>query len=193
MTHYIFDCDDVLLNWQQGFIDFMFAHGVELDPAGPQEWNLAKWIECSDEAARSWVVRFNSSAAFGVLEANPHAANVVNWLHATDNTISVLTASGDNATLRQRRADNLMHLFNINSITFLPLGSSKMRFLFDFCRNRDVNTLVFVEDNFEHARVGATLGIRSYCLRRSHNRADERNNPDTGVIWIDSLLDLSIN
>ena len=38
--------------------------------------------------------------------------------------------------------------------------------------------------------AGAVNGITSYCLRRSHNRTEEANNPDTAVIWIDNLTEI---
>ena len=95
MTHFILDCDDVLLDWQTGFTTYLADRGIDLDPAGPQVWNLAEWIGCSDEAARSWVARFNGSASFGKLAAMAGARDVVWALRAAGHTTSVLTACGD--------------------------------------------------------------------------------------------------
>ena len=190
MTHFIFDCDDVLLDWQNAFAGFLADRDIHLDPAGPQSWNLAEWIGCSDEAARSWVIRFNGSASFGKLAAMPGAANVVWALADAGHTISVLTCCGNNASVGQRRVQNLVSEFGsmFRAITVLDLGESKFDSLASAANtHRD---LVFVEDNFTHAQAGAVNGITSYCLRRSHNRRDETNNPDTAVMWIDDLTEI---
>lgn len=47
-----------------------------------------------------------------------------------------------------------------------------------------------IEDNFQHAQAGVLSGIKSYCLRRSHNRRCEIENPTSDVIWIDDLREI---
>ena len=190
MTHFIFDCDDVLLDWQNAFAGFLADRDIHLDPAGPQSGNLAEWIGCSDEAARSWVVRFNGSASFGKLAAMPGARNVVQALADAGHTIGALTCCGKAAITAQRRVHNLVGEFGnlFRAITVLDLGESKFDSLARAAKTHA--DLVFVEDNFAHAQSGAVNGITSYCLRRSHNRTEEANNPDTAVIWIDNLTEI---
>lgn len=38
-----------------------------------------------------------------------------------------------------------------------------------------------------HGTASGVLGIESYCLRRSHNRAEEAADGGSGVIWIDDI------
>lgn len=209
MTHFIFDCDDVLLDWQTGFADFIKdMTTLTLDPAGPQSWCLADWIGngCTIKEAAQWVREFNASQAFGNLKARPHARDVVWSLRDAGHTISVLTACGDSRAVKLARYWNLMEAFATDDlerspfshvtdrwgsgITTLPLGASKFDHLFKLPKGPDY---VFVDDSFRHAQSGVVNGIRTYCLRCSHNRRDEIENPASGVIWIDSLLDLPIN
>ena len=192
MTHYIFDCDDVLLDWQTGFTTYLADRGIDLDPAGPQSWDLSKWIGCSDEAARSWVARFNGSASFGKLAAMPGARDVVWALRDAGHTVSVLTACGDAVGIPRMRVQNLVTAFGsdtFRSITILDLGGSKFDALVRAATCYGEN-IVFIEDNFQHAQAGVLSGIKSYCLRRSHNRRCEIENPTSDVIWIDDLREI---
>ena len=208
MTHFIFDVDDVLLDWQTGFSHWLAECDLHVNPAGPQSWDLAEWIGCTSNQAKRLVADFNASAAFGNLKALPHARDVVWALRDAGHTISVLTACGDGRNTQVKRLLNLLEHFGGNlmlditsdghdrlkgfaSVTFLPLGASKFDHLYSASRSNAV--LIFIEDNFKHAQSGVVNGIKSYCLRRSHNRRCEAENPDSGVIWIDSLLDLPIN
>lgn len=200
MTHFIFDVDDVLLDWQAGFAEFIKDMTyLTLDPAGPQSWCLADWIGngCTEKEALSWVREFNASQAFGDLRAMPDAREVVWALRDAGHTISVLTACGDHTAVRRMREDNLWNWFSyppsvgsdyespFERIDSLPLGASKFEYL--FMQSRTQRNAVFIEDNFKHAQSGVATGIRTYCLRRNHNRRDEAENPDTSVIWIDDL------
>lgn len=199
MTHYIFDCDDVLLDWETGFLNWLDPDGTKIDRAGPKSWCLAEWLHCSQQEAAMWVREFNASPAFGQLKARPGARELVWDLRNAGHTISVLTACGGQRDVQRARVKNLWDWFAyppsaasdfvspFEQITMLPLGASKFQFLYEFTRNRDPRTVVFVEDNFEHALSGAANGITSYCLRRSHNREQEAQHTDTQVIWIDDL------
>ena len=201
MTHFIFDCDDVLLDWEGGFINWLDPDGTKIDRAGPKSWCLAEWLHCSQMEAAMWVREFNASERFGKLKARPGARELVWDLRDASHTISVLTACGENRDVRRARINNLIEALKgprdnpydgtgfdaIDQIDFLPLGASKFTYLYEFTRDRDPGDVVFVEDNFEHAKSGVANGIRSYCLRQSHNRQQEAENPATQVIWIDDL------
>lgn len=200
MTHFIFDCDDVLLDWEGSFARFLGDRGILLDPAGPQEWDLSHWIGCSQEVARIWVRRHNQSLYFARMQATPGAHDLLWQLHGARHRISVLTACGDDEKTQRARWGCLDREFNVFAgsdfhspftsadVHFLPLGASKFDFLHALPVRREI---VFIEDNFEHARSGALCGIQSYCLRRSHNRHQEVANPDSGVIWIDNLDEIA--
>lgn len=206
MTHFIFDCDDVLLDWQTGFSDWLGKyHIAPPDPAGPQTWGLSEWLNCSQEQARRYVREFNASPAFGQLKACDHARDVVWGLQDEGHRASVLTACGTDRAVTLARYWNLMEAFDTDAlehdpfdsplnrwcsgISFLPLGASKFDYLCRVRRSRP--DLVFIEDNFAHAQSGVACGIKSYCLRRSHNRAEEAANPDSAVIWIDDLREVA--
>jgi len=196
MTHFILDCDDVLLDWQGGFIEHCRQHGITLDPHGPQSWDLSQWMGKSSDVCRRWVEHFNESETFKNLQPRPGAREFVSRLRRAGHTCSVLTACGTATYIRSIRYQHLMTCFDQNNpndlcslpftdIHFLPLGASKFEHLYK--ASQMSGDLVFVEDNFTHARSGVTNGIKSYCLRRSHNRRCEAENPTSEVIWVDDL------
>lgn len=123
----------------------------------------------------------------------PNAVQLVRSLRAAGHTMSVLTSCGNSAGMSQARMRNLDAVFGADAfqtVNILKLGASKFEYLNFATRNRNPAKLVFVEDNFEHARSGIVNGITSYCMRRSHNRKDEAENPDSAVLWIDDFRPL---
>lgn len=193
--HFIFDCDDVLLDWEAGFLKHMTDRGYSPTPTGPTDWNLASWIGCNDKEARSFVRDFNGSRAFGELTACDGAVDLLWALKDGGHSIEVLTCCGTQRSVRYERAMNLMYRFGrpndgdvlepYDEITVLDLGESKFETLYKISQKR--GDVVFVEDNFSHAQSGAMCGFTSYCLRRSHNRQLESDHVGTAVIWIDDF------
>lgn len=122
----------------------------------------------------------------------PEAYETLWALHDAGHTIEILTACGDACATRQARQANLDRVFQrdgalpYSRVTCLPLGESKFDFLWN-AMGPQRGSLVFVEDNFSHAKTGSVLDIESYCLRRSHNRAEEAADSGSGVIWIDDI------
>jgi len=203
MTHFIFDCDDVLLDWQSGFTNYLHGRGIHPDPAGPSDWDLSIWIGCSPLFARQLVEDFNSTRGFAHLEPMPGMKEALWCLHDAGHDISVLTCCGDSPRRCRDRIGNLYRAFGrfpdkssyymetpwrSEDVVILPLGASKLESL------REAKTWrgdpVFIEDRFVYAREGVSLGIETICLRRGHNRKDEAASAGSGVIWADDLLPL---
>ena len=199
MTHFIFDCDDVLLDWMGGFLNYVRRCGISPDPEGPTEWDMSPWLGTSPQYARRLVLDFNESTAFASLDAVDRAKETVWRLNDAGHTCSVLTACGDHAAVRRARYYNLGAKFNIprmggerlafTQIACLPLGASKFTALYgESKRHKD---LVFVEDNFQHAQSAAVNGIKAYCIRKRHNRHDEATREQGSlVIWIDDISEV---
>lgn len=199
MTHFIFDCDDVLLDWQTGFLNYVRKCGINPDPSGPEEWDMTTWLNTTPQYVRKLVRDFNDSSAFDKLNAMPHAKDVIWALNDAGHTCSVLTACGDHHVVRSARYHNLSVQFNkprmggehfaFTQIAFLPLGSSKFDTLYK--ESKRFSDLVFVEDNFQHAQSAAVNGIKAYCIRKRHNRHDEATREQgSRVIWINDISEV---
>ena len=191
--HIIFDCDDVLLDWMGGFKAFLPSVGFSPDPAGPDNWDMSGWIGTSPSHTRKLVAYFNHKPEFSSLKAIPGAKEKVWDLNAKGHSCHVLSSCGDDNRVTTSRRHNLFMHFNrvrmggedfaFKRITTLPLGGNKLTEL----RKWPAANTVFVEDNFQNALSGALLLMKTYCIRKPHNRADEAADAASGVIWIDDI------
>jgi hypothetical protein len=167
------------------------------DPAGPQTWDMAVWLGTTTEQTRKLVQDFNESDNFAYLNPCDGAFRTVWRLKSAGHTCGVLSACGKHHPVGKNRFYNLAFFFNrygqraFSEINLLPLGSSKFDWLYKFTRKCDPQSIVFVEDNFEHAKSGVANGITSYCLRRGHNRVDEANHVASSTVrWIDHISEV---
>lgn len=198
MTHYIFDCDDVLLDWQGGFLKHLRTCGFNPDPAGRETWDMSQWLGTTPQYVRKLILDFNESPAFSKLELLPNARSTVWRLRDAGHTCGVLTACGDHFSVRTARFENLKEFnrpraggmnFAFSRLDCLPLGASKFDTLYAYTRNR-ADDFVFVEDNFAHAHAGVINGVKSYCIRKRHNRHDEAVHGLSAVQWIDDISEV---
>ncbi|UUV43245.1 phosphatase [Rhodobacter phage RcCWillis] len=178
----IFDCDDVLLDWQDGFRSWMLRnHGLVLDQSGPSSWNMDEWVGAP---ALPFVKQFNSSIAFGDLSAYAGAKRAVSALYASGHNLHVITACSDDPATIRRRELNLDRIFGdvFTSIICVPLGASKADALVN------LPTGVWIEDNVDHALTGHKIGHKAFVLRRNHNFARENATCNlSGLHWVDDF------
>lgn len=178
----IFDCDDVLLNWQRGFTDWMFDfHQIQLDPAGPQSWDMNLWV---GQNALPFVQQFNASPDFGNLQACEGSQQAIARLYAAGHSIHVITACSDHPEAIARREANLDRVFGdvFSSIICIPLGGKKADAL------RSLPLGAWIEDNVDHALTGREIGHRTFIMRMNHNFAREGLLCDVlDLEWIDDF------
>lgn len=191
MTHFIFDCDDVLLNWMDAFKNYLPSVGFFPDKSGPHTWEMAEWLGTTKPYARKLMNYFNHTPAFADLAACEGARETVWRLREEGHTCAVLSACGDDRKVVDARYHNVHMRFDtkfsraFDRISCLPLGASKHQWLAR--EGKRGIPVVLVEDNFQHALSGVTAGIKTYCVRKPHNRLDERGNSGSGVIWINNI------
>lgn len=182
----IFDCDDVLLDWQEGFRRWMGTlQGIHLDPAGPQSWDMDVWV---GQPATPFVERFNASHTFGSLHPCAGAKSAVARFYAAGHDLHVITSCSDDPIVIRRREQNLDCVFCdvFSSITCLPLGGTKYSTLMRFPRGS-----AWIEDNYVHACDGWLIGHDTWMLRRNHNVAQEKDSL-RAIKWVstfDQILD----
>lgn len=181
----VFDCDDVLLNWQEGFCAWMrTVYRRNLDPCGQLSWDLDDWI---GESARPFIEKFNASAIFGSLVPVAGAREAVAKFYAAGHELHVVTACSDDPAIVGRRLSNLDRVFGdvFASITCVPLGFSKAEAL-DAIRSNTSQEVVWIEDNYKNAILGIEQGFHCWMMRRNHNRADEPLG-DPRIRWTDDF------
>lgn len=168
----IFDCDDVLLDWQNGFRDWLWkTKGIHLSKAGPRSWDMDEWV---GQPARPLIEEFNASADFGYLTPCLGARQAVAKFYEKGHRLHVVTACSTDPVIEERRTKNLDALFGdvFTSIVCVPLGFAKTEALeriLKFTSQRPV----WIEDNYKNCLMGVELGFDCWMFRRNHNRADE--------------------
>lgn len=163
----IFDCDDVLLDWQEGFRLWMLAtNGLRLDPAGPQSWDMDEWI---GQPALPFIERFNASTSFGDLRSCMGAKAAVAQLYAAGHELHVVTACSDDPAVIFRRERNLDRVFGdvFASIVCVPLGFSKTEALSQIAESTS-QPIIWIEDNHKNASWLRLRGRR--IIQRSRPR-----------------------
>lgn len=195
MTHFIFDCDDVLLDWITAFTKWLPKVGFNPDPDGPNTWDLSEWLGTNKTYTRRLVQQFSMSKEFASLAPVENARETVLTLKQAGHMCSVLTACGDDAQTAQARFHNLHMCFDqrftkhtFASIKCIPLGASKFDHLRRYSAVKD--SVVFVEDSYKNALDGVAVGLKTYCIRKRHNRQDEAKDNLSGVIWIDDISEV---
>lgn len=182
----VLDCDDVLLDWREGFMRWMKTlRGIELDPNGPRSWNMDKWV---GEPAMPFVVDFNKSMTFANLKPMYDARKAVASLYAAGYKLHVVTSCGASSSLTARwRERNLDACFGdvFSSLTCLDMGQSKQEALKALKLINPLANPVYVEDNIDHANAAADLGYETYMVRRRHNTSFEGQHD--GHCWRDGL------
>lgn len=165
----LLDCDDVLLNWIDGFRIWAECRlGYPLAASGPASWSMGQWLGVDDESAFALIVEFNDSANFGKLEPVDGAVEVLLEL-ANSHPLHVVTACSMGPSVILRRSDNLHKHFGpiFQNVHYVDLGQSKAEVLQTF------EPAVWIEDSYKHALAGLEAGHRSFLRRRSHNQSQE--------------------
>lgn len=182
MTHYVFDRDDVLVNWHQSFVKFLnVKHDIWPDTWGPKTWDLREWI---GPDAPGLVLEHNASHYMRNISPCHKACEAVLYLREQGHTASVATAAGTAPKVRRMVRENLEEHFGPNAfgaIEHVGVGQSKR----DILLRRE--GAVYVEDSYDNALIGVELGMITYCIRRTHNMPHWK---DSRVRWINNLWEL---
>ena len=187
MKQLLVDCDDVLLQWRQGFRHFVAAHhGIETKPEGPKDWCMSEWLGCSPEHAISLVEDFNGSKYFGELISTFGSHTALDYFYASGYNIAVVTSCGCDPASVVRRTRNLTMLFRhlLDDIHCVPLGESKGPVLGQYPEGA-----LWVEDNYQNAVIGLAHGHKPFVIRKSHNAKHELDSID-GITWVDNWVDI---
>lgn len=179
MRTVLLDCDDVMLNWLDGFRIYMSKQlGREICPRGPDSWFMHKWLGIEEDEVVPHIATFNASRHFGDLQPIDGAVRAVEALAETAEIHVITSCSADQLTW-DMRYENLRQHFGptFESLECLDLGQSKQDALAKYEGN-----VVWVEDNLKNAMLGVELGHRTYLRRTSHNSRLEADS-DKRITW----------
>ena len=167
----LLDCDDVLLDFLPGFLAHARTRGLDPDPAGPGQFNMAPWLGLSGEDTLALIREFNDGegTGFDTLDPIPGAVAGVQALRAAGYRLRVVSSFSGCAAAHARRAGNLERAFGADAFEGLdaaPIGSSKVEIL---ARHEPSP---FVDDLLRNAREAHEVGHSAILLRAHHNARD---------------------
>lgn len=185
----VIDCDGVALDFLRGFIPAAEEKlGRTFDKSGPDDFNLSNWLGVTEEEVGSMIGEFNSGVGghFSKLPPVDGAVAALQAAHAQGRIISMITACSTSQIAISMREQNLLDVFGdiFQEIHFVDLKASKRPQLELY---KDV---VWVEDKWQNALLGAEIGHKSYLIRESHNVEKEATVQHANLTWVDGWAEI---
>lgn len=180
MKNVIFDCDDVLLNWTEGFREYLNRErGITCQTPSPTSWDMSNWTGLGK--AKTWkeISLFNEeSKDFSKLNPIDGAIDSVREIKSQGYKLHVITSCSSHDDCVSRRKENLTSLFGnvFNDIHCIPLGASKENYL------KIYDPSFWIEDNVQNAIIGHKIGHKSIIRLTEHNKSLTRETPP-GITW----------
>lgn len=170
----ITDCDGVLLDWLNGFNEWMDSKGyVRLENYDTTAYGLHIHYGLDEKLCKKLISDFNESAAIGFLKTCKNADAVLPLLFDEGFDIVVLSSLSDNVYSQKARRYNLEEHFGeiFNEIICLVVGADKddaLAKLNEKYLDRYEN-IWWVEDKFENAIAGHKLGFKTILVEHDYN------------------------
>lgn len=161
------DADGVLFNWEEAFHTWMNERGYNKVVHGT--YDLAVAYNIHTDYKHDVVREFNASAWMCCLPVLRDARSGVARLVEAGYTFDVITSLSLDPYAKQLRQQNLDSSFGKtpwNSLTCLDTGADKDAALEPY-RN---SGMVWIEDKWENAVLGADLGLQSIIITHDHNK-----------------------
>jgi len=180
------DVDGVLLDWKNGFLQFMAIEGiVEKDTSKYHVW---EWMETKDkkeideEKGRFMIEFFNRSAWMRFLDPLRDVVDIVKALKAKGYEFKAITSMHTDKPAQELRKMNLAEIFGegtISDITFLPTGADKTEALSKY----EGSGAWWIEDKVENAKIGKDLGLTPIIIEHEYNKDQYVHEIPTAKFW----------
>jgi FMN phosphatase YigB (HAD superfamily) len=177
----LLDCDDVLLNWLEGFAFFCADKlGKVIDTRGPDDWVMDKWLGTEPHETIQLIEEFNASEGFANLGPVEGAQAALMQFCSTSLRFHAITScSSDWDTVEMRKANLKRHYAGLfDSVHCLDLGQSKEAVLHAFDA-----PCIWVEDNLKNALIGVKAGHKTFMRQTSHNHRHRAEAEANGITW----------
>lgn len=186
MRNIIHDYDGCLVNYIGGFGTFLWEfHGIEVDHAGPSDYDLTKWTGLDQARVLDFIMQFNSNEGgfFEKLQPNPGAVDAVARFREMGLSQEVVTACHDaENTQKARLCNSSGHFGEFEAFEFVSLTGSKET---NFARRKPS---FLIEDNLKNALLGARLGHHVFLVDTVYNQSSS-DLPVTRVSGWNQIFD----
>lgn len=180
------DVDGVLLDWKNGFLQFLALESViEKDNT---KYKVHEWFEGIDgeeidEAKGKFLVEyFNRSAWMYFLEPLRDSVEVVKALKEKGYEFKAITSMHVDKPAQELRRMCLANHFGegtISDITFLPTGADKDNALAEY----QGSGAFWIEDKVENAIAGQKIGLKSIIVEHEYNKDAYTNDIPVAKFW----------
>lgn len=160
------DVDGVLLDWGNGFDQFLNQH-YKIKVKDPTQYTAHLRWEGTREQMKTLTWHFNMSSWMRYLNPFRDAVNVVKQLGEEGWRFVAITSMHVDSYAHKLREDNLKELFgNVwSQVICIGTGADKDEALLPW---KD-SGYVWVEDKFSNAKLGADMGLDAVLMRHEHN------------------------
>lgn len=168
------DVDGVLLNWHDGFREWMEFHRHsqvhEPEPWRDKSYDISVQFGITPKRAYELIVQYNESAAIGFLKPLRDAAEIVPELVSRGYRFIAITSVGIEPHVKQLRRENLARVFGNDAfidVICLDTGACKRSVLEQYAKHYPNH--LWIEDKIENADIGAELGFHSVLVQHEYN------------------------
>jgi hypothetical protein len=161
------DADGVLLNWNEGFNDFMTSKGYEMNPEFGDSYLLSDRYGITPHQAHEFVRFFNESPMVENLHPFADSVKYVNKFADLGFRFIVVTSLSDSPWAKHYRTKNLIDIFGpvFEEIVCLKMGISKYN---ELCR-WDQTGYFWIEDHTRQAEAGYEAGLKPVLIDHPYN------------------------
>lgn len=171
------DADGVLLNWKQGFADYIESRGyMHSGNAEESYWLEDNYHNMTKKDADALVGNFNTSTAMKSLPPLRDAVHYINKLHVEHNYVfHCITSVGSAPETHTMRMENINSLFvdtAFERVVCLGLGEKKDKILAEYASAG----LLWIEDSYPNALDGLKHGLKPLLMHHDYNA--NKHHPD---------------
>ena len=160
------DVDGVLLDWAQGFDQFLLQH-YKIKVKDPTQYTAHLRWEGTKEQMKALTWHFNMSAWMRYLNPLRDSVPVVKKLGEEGWRFIAITSMHSDSYAHKLRENNLKELYGDvwSQVICLPTGGDKDEALLPW---KD-SGYFWVEDKFSNAVLGADMGLKSILMKHDFN------------------------
>ena len=161
------DCDGVLLNWEDGFDQYVKSKGHNRMPGTEAEYSMAVRYNISTATSLSYIKEYNESEALANLAPFADSVEYVTKLANEGFKFIAVTSMSDHPEAKIRRAENLKKLFGdiFIEVVCLEMGASKANVLLRWADTK----YFWIEDHQRQAEAGHEAGLRTILINHPYN------------------------
>lgn len=181
MKQLLIDCDEVLLDWIPVFQNFAENKLGRKFVGYPVQYTLSDWMGVSSEERIETILEFNNHHEdFAHLPAFKKSEIYLPLIKNLGYELVVITACSPHPQAQEKRNRNLQSVFGdiFADVIYVENSGAKNEVL------KKYEPTIFIEDNFDNAKMGADIGHESFVIRQPYNTMYESHNYDS-ITFVD--------